>query len=48
MKETDRSRTARAGGYAVQTAGPTERSGGHTAMDRVDLLDLYPRRLMPA
>jgi ABC-2 type transport system ATP-binding protein len=38
MKQTDMSRTARAGGYAVQTAGLTKRFGGRTAVDRVDLL----------
>src|SRR5271165_336809 len=37
MKQTDMSRTARAGGYAVQTAGLTKRFGGRTAVDRVDL-----------
>jgi hypothetical protein len=28
MKQTDMNRTARAGGYAVQTAGLTKRFGG--------------------
>jgi energy-coupling factor transporter ATP-binding protein EcfA2 len=38
MKEPDMSRTARGGGYAVQTAGLARRFGGRTAVDRVDLL----------
>jgi ABC-type multidrug transport system ATPase subunit len=38
MKQTDMSRTARAGSCAVQTAGLTKRFGGRTAVDRVDLL----------
>jgi len=38
MKQTDMSRTARADGDAVQTAGLTKRFGGRTAVDRVDLL----------
>lgn len=38
MKEPDRSRAARGGGYAVQAAGLAGRFGGRTAVDRVDLL----------
>ena len=38
MKEPDMSRTARGGGYAVQTAGLARRFDGRTAVDRVDLL----------
>ena len=38
MKQTNMSRTARAGSCAVQTAGLTKRFGGRTAVDPVDLL----------
>jgi ABC-2 type transport system ATP-binding protein len=38
MKETDMSLRARAGGYAVETAGLTKRFGGRTAVNQVDLL----------
>ena len=34
MKEPDMSRTARGGGYAVQTAGLARRFGARTVVDR--------------
>ena len=37
MEETDGSLMARAGGYAVQTAGLTKRFGGRAAVGRVNL-----------